>query len=309
MNRPQESVDLEVHARSGASEASGAPETPEPEVVLERRGGRVDILLNRPRRLNAFTAGMFARLTQICAELADDRGTRVVVVRGAGTAFAAGNDIAMFAGRTGEQIMADYETTVMGMLDALYGLPQLTVAAIDGVCVGGGLAVATCCDVRIATTGARFGYPIVRTLGNALSTPVLARCVAVFGESATRAMLLTGRTIDAGRAHDLGAVLEVARDADELGALVDELAAGALRTAPVTIETTKRQLAHLAAAATDPAYDARERELLRAVYDSGGFREGVRAFLAKEKPTFPPDRLAARADTPPGPTPAAPREA
>ena len=81
MNRPQESVDLEVHARSGASEASGAPETPEPEVVLERRGGRVDILLNRPRRLNAFTAGMFARLTQICAELERYPALRTVRVQ------------------------------------------------------------------------------------------------------------------------------------------------------------------------------------------------------------------------------------
>ncbi len=266
----------------------------EDEILVLRDGPRVDVVLNRPRRLNAFTAGMFARLTDVFTRLAADDDVRVVVVRGARRdaggpgAFAAGNDIAMFAGRTGEQIVADYESSVMGMLDALYALPQLSIAAVEGICVGGGLAVATCCDIRIATPEARFGYPIARTLGNALSKAVLARCLHVFGESATRSMLLTARTLDAERACAVGAVLEVAAGPAELATLTDDLVAGAVRASPVTIATTKRQLADLTAAGGDP----RERDLLRAVYDSPGFREGVRAFLAKEPPAFPPDRLA-----------------
>lgn len=188
---------------------------------------------------------------------------------------------------TGQEIVSDYESRVMGMLDALYALPQVTIAAVEGVCVGGGLAVATYSDVRVATRQARFGYPIARTLGNALSRAVLGRCLHVFGESLTRSMLLTSRTVDAGRAHATGAVLEVVEGADELGALVDDLAAGILLASPVTVQATKRQLADL----TAPPHDETEADLLRAVYSSPGFAEGVRAFLAKQRPDFPPDRL------------------
>ena len=269
--------------------ASDEPAAPEPdELVVTRDGARLDVLLNRPRRHNAFTPAMYARMDELFARLATDEQIRVVVVRGAGgAAFAAGNDISGFLGRSGAQIMADYESTVMGALHGLYRLPQVTIAAVEGICVGGGLAVATCCDVRIATADARFGYPIARTLGNALSRDVLARCLHVFGESATRAMLLTSRTLDAARAHSVGAVLEVVDTSEELTALADELVAGLARAAPVTIELTKRQLADLTAAPRDPG----EGELLRRVYDSDGFREGVRAFVAKERPSFPPDRL------------------
>lgn len=258
------------------------------EIVIARREARVDVVLNRPHRHNAFTTGMYAQLTELFTALADDLAVRVVTIRGAGgVAFAAGNDISGFLGMTGAQITGDYDAMVMGMLDALYHLPQVSIAAVDGICVGGGLAVATCCDVRVATADSRFGYPIARTLGNALSRAVLSRCLHVFGEPVTRSMLLTSRTVGAQRASSVGAVLEVVADGAQLDALTDELADGIVRAAPLTIQATKRQLAQLTAAETDP----REAELLRAVYDSPGFREGVRAFLAKEKPRFPADRL------------------
>lgn len=261
------------------------------EILITRRDARVDVVLNRPHRHNAFTTGMYTQLTELFTQLADDLSARVVIIRGAGgAAFAAGNDISGFLGMTGEQITGDYDAMVMGMLDALYHLPQVTIAAVEGICVGGGLAVATCCDVRVATPDARFGYPIARTLGNALSRDVLIRCLHVFGEPLTRAMLLTSRTVSAHRALGVGALLEIADDSAQLDALTDELAAGIERAAPLTIQTTKRQLAQLTAAEHDP----QEVELLRAVYDSPGFREGVRAFLAKEKPQFPADRLPAR---------------
>ncbi|GAB94155.1 enoyl-CoA hydratase/carnithine racemase [Kineosphaera limosa] len=257
------------------------------QVLVQRHGARVDIVLNRPQQHNAMTPAMYGALTQAFRELADDIDARVVVLRGAGgRAFAAGNDIAGFAGRSGAEIVADYESRVMGMLDALFALPQVTIAAVEGICVGGGLAVATCCDVRLATADARFGYPIARTLGNALSRSVLARCRHVFGESLTRAMLLTSQLVDARRAYDVGAVLQVAQDSQALTNLLDQVADGVVRSAPVTIEVTKAQLAELTSAGTAP-----EAELLRAVYSSPGFAEGVRAFLAKESPAFPPERL------------------
>lgn len=280
------------------SGGAAAGQSPEAEIVVTRSGTRLDVLLNRPARHNAFTPAMYAELTELFTGLPAEEEIRVVVLRGAGgAAFAAGNDISGFVGMTGQEAATHYEDMVAAMLRALAALPQVTVAAIEGVCVGGGLAVATHCDLRVATRDARFGYPIARTLGNALSREVILRCLHVFGEPATRSMLLTARLVDAPRAHALGAVTDLVADAAALDAELDTLVAGIERCAPVTLQVTKHQLATLTGltAVASPrgaqADQGAEIDLLRAVYDSPGFREGVRAFLAKERPDFPPERL------------------
>lgn len=242
------------------------------------RGAVVTVTFNRPAKHNAFTRAMYLQLRDLFLELATDEQARVVVLRGAGgKAFAAGNDIEDFL----SQDQVPYEAEIRSMFDALFALPQVTVAAIDGVCVGGGLAIATHCDVRIATPHSRFGYPIAKTLGNALSSPVLFRCAAVFGESVTREMLLTARLQSAERAYSVGALTAVTEELDEA---VAELVAQVLPLSRVTIRTTKQQLA-FRASALEPVPDG-EEELLRAVYGGPDFAEGVRAFLAKEKPAF-----------------------
>ena len=163
-------------------------------------------------------------------------------------------------------------------------LTQFTIAAIDGVCVGGGLAVATHCDLRVATAASRFGYPIARTLGNALSGTVLYRCQSIFGESLTREMLLASRLVSADRAYAAGAITASVADAAALDAEVADLAAGIAQASRVTIETTKHQL--LSRSRPAEASIEGEEALLREVYTGPDFNEGVRAFLAKEKPAF-----------------------
>lgn len=259
---------------------------PAEELLVARRedGAVVEVTFNRPHRHNAFTSVMYDGLRALFAELAGDGAARVVVFRGAGAmAFAAGNEIAEFADMTeGVQAVA-YEGRVRNLLTDLARLPQVSVAAVDGLCVGGGLAVATYCDLRLATTSSRFGYPIARTLGNALSRPLLERCVHVFGESVTRQMLLASRLVDARRAYELGALLAVCESRHDLDREVDTLVAGLLQAAPTTLATTKAQLADITAYAGDLEHDER---LLARAYGSPAFREGVRAFLAKEKPDF-----------------------
>jgi enoyl-CoA hydratase/carnithine racemase len=253
------------------------------ELLIERRTAAnghhwVEVTFNRPAKFNAFTRGMYQGLHQLCRELADDPTIKVLVLRGAGgKAFAAGNDIEDFLA----QDQVPYEEEIRAMFTALFDLPQVTIAAIDGACVGGGLAIATHCDLRIATPNSRFGYPIARTLGNALSSPVLFRCAAVFGESLTREMLLTARLQSAERAYGVGALLAVTSSLDdEVAELVESISA----LSSVTLRTTKSQLG-FRAAALEPV-PAGEEELLRAVYGGPDFAEGVRAFLAKEKPAF-----------------------
>lgn len=248
------------------------------ELHIHRTDGVVTVTFNRPERHNAFTRAMYAGIRDLCDELAEDSTTKVVVLRGAGgRAFAAGNEISDFV----EADAVAYENWIRELLQKLFALPQVTIAAIDGVCVGGGLAVATHCDLRITTPGSRFGYPIARTLGNALAAPIVYRCATVFGESLTREMLLASRLVDADRAYAVGAVMSVT---DDLDAEVAHVVEGIGRASGVTLSATKQQL--VARADTLEKAPAGDDALLREVYTGSDFQEGVRAFLAKEKPSF-----------------------
>ncbi|MFC6152876.1 enoyl-CoA hydratase-related protein [Nocardioides yefusunii] len=252
------------------------------ELLVTSSDGVVTVVFNRPHRHNAFTKAMYAEMRALFTDLQTRPDVRVVVLRGAGgRAFAAGNDIGDFLD---EPDASAYEEWIGEMLDLLFELPQVTIAAVDGVCVGGGLAVATHCDIRIATPESRFGYPIARTLGNALSAPIVYRCVAAFGEGVTRSMLLTGRLVDAERAYSLGALHEITED---LNAAVDKLVDEITFASATTQRATKRQInARARATEVQPDFD---RAMLGDVYTGPDFTEGVRAFMAKEKPHFGTD--------------------
>lgn len=251
------------------------------ELLLRRRPGVLEVTFNRPAKHNAFTSAMYAGLEELCAEATDDAALAVVVLRGAGgRAFAAGNDIALFADFTDGRDGVAYEGRIRRVLDAVGALPQVTVAAVEGHCVGGGLGVAAACDLRVATPTARFGYPIARTLGNVLSASLVVRCREVFGDPLTREMLLASRLVEASRAHAVGAVMDIV-EPEALGPRVEELVDGIVRAAPLTLRVSKEQLRE--GAAFDEAVDVAR---LERAYGSADFREGVRAFLAKEKPRF-----------------------
>ena len=252
------------------------------QLLVRRAPGAVELSFNRPEKHNSFTAAIYAALLEVCDEVAADRSVRVVVLRGAGgRAFAAGNDISSFLTFASGADGVAYEAGIRRVLAALDALPQLTIAAVDGICVGGGLAVATMCDLRICTPASRFGYPIARTLGNALSAPIVLRCAAVFGDPVTREMILASRLVTAERAYAVGAVMSVVAPAD-LEAEVWSVIEGVRLAAPLTITTTKAQLRDGAVGYDPAADDAR----LEAAYGSADFGEGVRAFLAKEEPAF-----------------------
>lgn len=249
-------------------------------LLVNESHGAVEIVFNRPERHNALTLATYDELEPLAEELAGRPDVRVVVFRGAGgKAFAAGNEISEFI-ELGPGTV-EFESRVGEMLGAIASLPQVTVAAVDGVCVGAGLAIATHCDLRIATPHSRFGYPIARTLGNALSGFVVYRCATVFGESVTREMLLASRLVGADRAHSVGAVMEVV---DDLDAALEPLVGGIRAASPATIRATKEQL--LSRARSLEASPGDDAERLRAVYGGPDFAEGVRAFVAKEKPAF-----------------------
>jgi enoyl-CoA hydratase len=251
------------------------------EVHLIRDGAIARITFDRPAARNAMTWHMYERLAEICEQLASARDVRVAVFRGAGgKAFIAGTDIAQFLEfKSGEDGIA-YENKMERYLSLLEALPMPTLAVVEGWAIGGGLAIAAACDLRIATPDARFGVPIARTLGNCLSVTNYARLVAALGASRAKRVLLLAENLTADEALAggfLSAIVEPAQLDQRVGELCERLQGHA----PVTMRVTKEAIRRLLHAGLPDGDD-----LVRACYGSEDFRAGVRAFVEKKTPAW-----------------------
>ncbi|MGH9103388.1 MAG: enoyl-CoA hydratase/isomerase family protein [Acidimicrobiales bacterium] len=251
--------------------------------VLWRREGRVGwIVLNRPHARNSLTMDMYQRVAEIMAKVDADRDVRAVVFTGAGEeAFAAGTDIAHFQSFRGAEDILEYEKSVEAVLESIESVRVPTIAAIRGACVGGGAAIASTCDVRLASPSARMGFPIARTLGNCLSLRGYARLVDLVGSSRVKEMIFSSRLIGAAEAHEIGWVQEVVESEGDLLPRAEEMAARYASRAPLTIEATKKALVRIRESHVPDGDD-----LVLMCYLSRDFREAVSAFLAKERPTW-----------------------
>ena len=242
------------------------------------------VTFDRPEARNAFTREMYARLTDLCAELAADDAIRVVVFEGMGDeAFVSGSDIR----NVGEiRTLGDalvYEQLVERTVAAVETLPKATIALIRGVAAGGGAALALVCDLRIAADNARFGVPIARTVGNTLSLRNVARLVQVVGPAVTKDLLFTGRLATAAEAQAAGAftdVVPIERIEAHVAALADLIS----QNAPLTIRATK--LAVLRVLESERERLGAGEDIVGLAYGSEDFREGVNAFLEKRTPLW-----------------------
>jgi enoyl-CoA hydratase len=253
---------------------------PSSNFVWDIEGSIGTLTFNRPQARNALTWDMYEALVDTC-ELVDTREIRVLVIRGAGGAFAAGTDITQFGDfRTGDDGVA-YERRLDTVIDRLEAVNKITVAAVDGPAVGGGCAIALACDLRICSERARFGVPVARTLGNCLSAANLARLVDVIGSARALDMLLTARLIDADEALGLGLATRVV-PAASLDAEIGQLAAELSHRAASTVTATKAVLRRL----REERRPAPADDIVAACYASVEFREGVAAFLEGRKPSW-----------------------
>lgn len=256
-------------------------------ILTERHDKVAIVLLNRPERLNAMNLAMWEALAETLTALNADESLRCLVLRGAASAegrvaFGAGADIAEFAERRASAAQAEAYAAVMERAsEVLRDSPHPTVAQIQGPCVGGGLELALQCDLRLAGTSARFGIPIGR-IGHGLPLSALRPLVELCGRSTALELLLEGRLYGAEEALAKGLVNRVVPD--------EEIEAEALATARRIAEGAP--LAHrFHRAFTRRALDPRPftQEEWRAPFalcDSADYAEGIRAFLAKEKPRF-----------------------
>jgi enoyl-CoA hydratase len=253
------------------------------DVLVERDGPVMTVTLNRPEKYNALTFAMYARLAELCDGEARDGTIRAIVVTGAGAkAFAAGTDIAQFRDFKTPEDGLDYEARVDKILSSIERCPVPMIAAIAGACTGGGAAIAACCDMRIATRDARYGFPIARTLGNCLSATSLQRLVGLMGAPRVVDLLFTSRLMGAEECLAAGLVTELVDDHEALQARAKALAHQIAGYAPLTLSTTKELMRRIREAA--PKVD--DHDLVAKVYTSADFREGLDAFLAKRKPAW-----------------------
>jgi enoyl-CoA hydratase len=249
-------------------------------VHLEIAGNIASVTFDRPEARNAMTWAMYQRLRAICEQLRTDHSVRAVRFQGAGgEAFVAGTDISQFVDFDGQRGV-EYELQIDATMQLLASLPMPTVAVVQGWCIGGGLAIASTCDFRIATPSSKFGVPIARTLGNCLSIANVAGLVAAFGRPRVQRLLLLADVIGADEAASCGYVTEVLAP-DAIEAAAQKLCSKLASLAPVTQQVSKEALARLL------RHDLPEGEdLIRRTYGSEDFREGVQAFVAKRPPVW-----------------------
>ena len=241
------------------------------------------VTIDRPRNRNAVSLAMWWKLGEVFKALEADPAVRVVIVTGAGGHFSAGADISEFATvRSTEEDGRIYDEASDGAEDALNELAKPTVAAIDGVCVGGGLGLALCCDFRIASAGARFGITAAR-LGIVYGLPETRKLVNVVGAAAAKRILYLADIFAAEEAMGLGLLQEVT-DGPALPAAT-AFAERMARNAPLSLAGAKQVVGALMTGEADAK--AREiEEIVLGALASEDYREGQRAFADKRPPKF-----------------------
>ena len=241
------------------------------------------ITFNRPQARNAFTFRMYEQLGEICQLAENDSSVKVLLLTGAGEkAFAAGTDISEFKAFSTAEDALEYESRIERVLSALENSRLPTIAAIAGVCTGGGFTIAGCCDLRIGASNARFGVPIGRTLGNCLSMSNYVRLVALLGPARVKDIIFTARLIEAEEACRIGLLGEVLPDYESLLRRANELAQTVASQAPLTLRVTKEALRRI----KEEMSPDEDRDLILKCYMSSDFREGMDAFLNKRPPKW-----------------------
>lgn len=251
------------------------------QVVCELRDNFAFITFDHVTARNAMTAGMYQSLKTICQDLANNPNIRVAIFRGSGgKSFVSGSDIAQFTSFKNGEDGVRYEADIDNYLKPLATLPIPTIAVIDEMAIGGGLAIASCCDFRIATPEARFGVPIAKTLGNCLSLGNIAWLVAHLDVNIVKRMLLLAELIFAPELLKQGYLLAT-YPAQELEKASLELAERLSKLAPLTQKSSKLSLARLIKNELPDCTD-----LIFECYGSADFKNGVTSFLEGRAPIW-----------------------
>jgi enoyl-CoA hydratase/carnithine racemase len=250
------------------------------EILTAVADGIATVTLNRPAQRNAINVATLTGLRAAFDDLDSRRDVRVVVVRGAGTAFCAGMDLKDMEARGGAR---DPDADVVGVLQRVERSCHPTIALVHGDAIAGGCELALHCDLRVMAQTARIGMPLAR-IGLIVPFPLGQKLVEIVGAAHTRQMLFTGRLLDGRRAYEIGMVHDVA-PASEVESAAMTLARTIADNAPLALAGMKQVV--LRAVSARPAVDHVDLDAgaLRA-RQSADASEGRRAMLEKRKPNF-----------------------
>ena len=254
-------------------------------IICTREGAVGHIVFNNPDRHNAMSLDMWRGGEAAIRELCDAGDVRVIVLTGAGDkAFVAGADISRFGEeRDSKAAIDEYNASVRNFQDALTHAPMPTIAKIGGYCIGGGLAIALCCDIRIATDDSRFAVPAAK-LGLGYAANGIERLMQIVGPSFAMEIFYTARQFDAAEALTMGLVNRVMPRA-EIDDYCDGYTARISENAPLTIRAVKT-------AVNENLKPPSERDTalcdaqVNACFNSQDYIEGRTAFMEKRKPQF-----------------------
>lgn len=256
------------------------------EKMLSRKEGKVAIMtFNNPEKHNAVSFEMWEAAEKILDDFVNDPAIRVIILTGAGgKAFVSGADISKFdSERASEEAVQRYNAQVDRIYTRIYRMPKPTIAMIRGYCIGGGLNLAICCDMRFSTASSKFALPAAK-LGLGYGYNGLRRYIETIGPVATKEIFFTARQFSSDEAHRWGMVNQVVAD-DQLEATVMGIANTIADNAPLTIACLKQSTIEILKNPNDQDL-ARCDAMVASCFASEDYREGRKAFMEKRKPEF-----------------------
>lgn len=254
--------------------------------ILTRKDGAIGrIIFNKPEKMNAICLEMWEAMGDAMEQFEKDDEVRVVVFAGAGgKAFVAGADVGKYEEERGDKDAQDrYALVGEAAMQRIYRSKKVTVAAIDGYCIGGGVSVALTCDLRYCSAQSTFGQPAMN-IGIGYRYSSLRRMIDIVGYGAAKDMLLGGLRLSAEEAfvkHLVGRVLPDDEFWPWLEKTLEYISVGA----PLTAEDIKYTLWTYSQDEAKRDLDRCE-ELFQICYASEDYKEGIRAFAEKRKPVF-----------------------
>jgi len=254
--------------------------------MIARKEGQVGYLIfNNPERHNAVSFEMWEATVKILDDFANDAAMRVVVLTGAGgKAFVSGADISKFESeRATQEAVTRYNAMTDQVYTRVHAFPKPTIAMIRGFCIGGGLNLAICCDIRFCSENAKFALPAAK-LGLGYGYAGLKRFVDTIGPAFTKEIFFSARQYDSAEARAMGLVNGVLPDAD-LEAQTREHADTIAANAPLTVNSVKFIVGEVLKPESQRDL-AQCAKLVAACFGSQDYIEGRRAFMEKRKPVF-----------------------
>ncbi len=252
---------------------------------IENAAGIATIRMNRPEKHNAFDDVLIAELTDAFRQVADSEAARVVVLESTGPSFSAGADLGWMKRMAG-QGRAENARDAQALADLMRTIdrcPKPVLGLVQGPAFGGGVGLAACCDIVIASEAASFSLSEVRLgLIPSVISPYVA---AAIGARACRRYFLTAERFDAATAQRLGLVQEVVPPA-ELNAARDRMIEHLLKGGPLALRAAKDLIAHVSGVPIDAALIEDTSRRIAEVRASDEGKEGVAAFLEKRKPNW-----------------------